>query len=41
MGYAHLGRIWRGTTFVDSRRSGMIVYEGKVSYGFDAPEVHS
>jgi hypothetical protein len=35
------GKGWRGTTFVDSHRSGMIVYEGKVSYGFDAPEVHS
>jgi hypothetical protein len=34
-------KVWRGTTFVDSHRSGMIVYEGKTGYGFDAQEVHS
>jgi abortive infection bacteriophage resistance protein len=32
---------WRATTFVDSHRSGMIVYEEKTSYGFNASEVHT
>ncbi|HEY2502612.1 MAG TPA: recombinase family protein [Mycobacterium sp.] len=34
-------QVWRATTFVDSHRSGMIVYEEKNSYGFDASEVHT
>jgi hypothetical protein len=32
---------WRTIAFVDSHRSGMIVYKEKNSYGFDTTKVHS
>jgi hypothetical protein len=35
-----IGGGWRTITFVDSHRSGMIVYKEKNSYGFDTQKVH-
>jgi hypothetical protein len=39
-GYQSGPPVWRTIAFVDSHRSGMIVYKEKNSYGFDTSEVH-